>query len=421
LNNNSASIQSGTNLKVMIASGEASGEKHGAALAQALREMFPATEFEFFGSGGAEMRAAGIELLVDVREIATIGVVEVLHRLPRFIKAYRTLLDAARTRRPDVVVLIDWPDFNLRLAKTLHREEFRITYYISPQVWAWRGHRVRAIKRDVDQVLVILPFEEDFYRDAGISAEYVGHPLVDKVIATASRDEFCRRYQLDAGRPIISLLPGSRHSEVRHHMPLLIDTAARLRNVEFSLHPVQATAGIKNQISCSETAVGTPQFVIPLASTIDPAEITEAMGESGRGDELPITTVEKDTYNSLFHSQIAVVASGTATVEAALAGTPMVIIYRGSELNWRLFRPLIHLDTFGMVNLIAGRKVVPELIQHDATAEKISTEVASILNDPERLAQIRSALGEVRDRLRIDGASGARRAAGAVMRSISGS
>src|SRR5262249_33481875 len=215
---------------IMIVAGEASGDKHGASLARALKKLDPAAGIEMFGSGGREMRDAGVETLVDAGTVAIIGVPEIAGALGRLYRAYRTLLKAARERRPDAVVLIDWPDFNLRLARRLHREGFKIIYYISPQGWAWRRYRIRAIRRSVDRMLVILPFEEEFYRSEGVEVEYVGHPLVGIARVSASREEFARRHGVDPGRPIISLLPGGRGKEVHYHLPAMVDAARRLRD-----------------------------------------------------------------------------------------------------------------------------------------------------------------------------------------------
>jgi lipid-A-disaccharide synthase len=384
--------------KLMIVAGEASGDKHGAALARSLARLMPETRFEIFGAGGDELRAAGVETVVDARDLGIIGIPEVARALARFYRAYRSLLDAARARAPRAVVLIDWPDFNMRLARRLRREGFKVIYSISPQVWAWRRYRVRAIRRDVDRMLVILPFEQSFYEGMGVEVEYVGHPLADSVCVTATREEFARRHGLDPARPVIALLPGSRHKEVHYHMPEMLDAAARIARMDY-------------------TSQGTPQFVLPLASTVRRAQVEGAI-ESRRDERLDLRVLEQETYNALGHAEVAVVASGTATVEAALLGTPMVIVYRASELNWRLIRPLIHLETFGMVNLIAGRRVVPELMQRDVTGEKIANEVAAILRDPARISRMREDLATVRDLLRSEGGNGPERAARAVMRAI---
>lgn len=418
----------------MIVAGEASGDKHGASLARALKRLYPEINFELFGSGGEEMRAAGVETLVDARDVAIIGVPEIARALGKLYRAYRTLIKAARSRRPSVIVLIDWPDFNMRLAKRLHREGFKIAYYVSPQVWAWRKHRVRALRRDVDRMLVILPFEEAFYQQAGIDVEYVGHPLAEAVRATLSRDEFCHRHGLDPARPIFALLPGSRQKEIHYHLPLMLDAAKRLRieNCGLRIEESAPAPRVSNPQSATrnpqskdpQPAIRNPQFIIPLASTVRRAEVEAITGQaregrakqaSGDAAEIDVAIIESDTYNALCYSEIAVVASGTATVEAALAGTPMVIIYRGSEINWRLIRPLIHLDTFGMVNLIAGRRIVPELIQHDANGERIASEIQSIVSDPARVSRIREDLGAVRKVLTAREGSAAERAARSVI------
>jgi lipid A disaccharide synthetase len=485
----------------MIVAGEASGDKHGASLARALAQLCPDSTLELFGSGGDEMRAAGVDTLVDAAEVAIIGVLEIARAMGRLYRAYRTLLNAAHTRRPSAIVLIDWPDFNMRLARKLHRKGFKIIYYIGPQVWAWREYRTRALRRDVDRMLVILPFEEEFYNRVGVEARYVGHPLTEAVRATLSREEFCRRHGLDPTRSIFALLPGSRHKEIHYHLPVMLDAANRLRIADCGLRIEESESGadrsnLKSQISdfkfqisdsklessnprsevsnlksklshlnpeiselnseisnldpeiselnseisnlkseipqsairnpqsaIEESAIRNPQFVIPLASTVRreqvelPIKQAQSRAYSGTGprNDLSVTIIEDDTYNALSHADFAIVASGTATVEAALAGTPMVIIYRGSELNWRLIRPLIHLDTFGMVNLIAGRRIVPELIQHEATGKNIAREAAAILSDPARLAQMRIDLAHVRDLLARGGGSGAKRAAQAVL------
>ncbi len=376
---------------LMIVAGEASGDRHGAALVLALKRLYPELEFEFFGSGGEEMRAAGVETLVNASDVAIIGIPEILRAIGKLYRAYRLLLRAARQRRPSAVVLIDWPDFNMRLARRLRREGFEIIYYISPQVWAWRRYRVRALRRDVKRMLVILPFEEKFYKNQGMEVEYVGHPLVESCRTSGTREEFLWRHGLDLNRRLIALLPGSRHKEIHYHLPALLDAAARLKSQIPNL-----------------------QFILPMASTVDRAQVEAAMQDAGAD----VKIIERDTYNAVGFSEIAVVASGTATVEAALLDTPMVIIYRASEVNWRMIRPMIHLNTFGMVNLVAGRRIVPELIQHDATGERIASEVAAILKDREKLRQMKDDIREVREKLSGPDGSGAERAARAVMQAM---
>jgi len=408
----------------MIVAGEASGDRHGAALAKALQQIKPDLKYELFGAGGEEMRSAGVDTLVDAREVAIIGVPEIARALGKLYRAYRALLNAARLRRPEIVVLIDWPDFNMRLAKRLHREGFKVVYYISPQVWAWRKYRVRALRRDIDRMLVILPFEEKFYRNEGLEVSYVGHPLAESVRISSTREEFCARHQLDPLRPLIALLPGSRHKEIHYHLPAMLDAAIRLRNDRISVElPSPGNERLSRSVASTvesqssslqsigpQTAI-TPQFIVPLASTVrrDDVQgtIQRACLASERNDRevktaLSVTIIEADTYNALGHSQFAVVASGTATLEAAILGTPMIVVYRGSELNWRLIRPLIHLDTFGIVNLIAGKRIVPELMQHEVTGERIAQEVTDILSDPERFGRMQRELARVRDELAMN-------------------
>ena len=418
-------------LPIMIVAGEASGDRHGAALAIALRQLKPDLEHHLFGAGGEEMRSAGVETLVDARDVAIIGLPEIARALGKLYRAYRTLLNAARSRRPATVVLIDWPDFNMRLAKRLHREGFKVVYYISPQVWAWRKYRVRALRRDVDRMLVILPFEETFYKNHGLEVSYVGHPLAESVRISSSREEFCYRHQLDPSRPLIALLPGSRHKEIFYHLPPMLDAAIRLRGERMSLElPLHRDERLSRSIASTVDAQNSslqsigphgefsPQFIVPLASTVQREDVRGTIEKACRASEPPlsVTIIEGDTYNALGHSLFAVVASGTATVEAALLGTPMVVVYRGSEINWRVIRPLIHLDTFGMVNLIAGQRIVPELMQHEVTGERIARAVADILSDPERLGRLQRELARVRDQLATNNeVSGSQRAAREVL------
>ena len=365
----------------MIVTGEASGDKHAARLMTALRELAPGEEWEFFGAGGSEMRAAGADTLVDIRELAIMGLLEVLRALPRFWQVFRLLRRSADGRRPDAVILLDWPEFNLRLARRLARDGHRVIYYISPQIWAWRTYRIRTIRRYVEQMLVILPFEKEFYQRHGVQVDYVGHPLLDSIRVTTTREEFCQRHQLDPGRRIIAFLPGSRHSEIRHILPPLLATIARL-NCE---HPEW-------------------QYVLPLARTISRAEIPRPVG---------LTIIEDDTCNALAAADLAVVASGTATLETAIIGTPLIVVYRASELNWRIFRPLIRVPWVGMPNLIAGRQIVPELLQADLNPDRLTAEICQLVEDPARLAGVRDELATVRAAL--GSAAASTRAAAAIL------
>jgi lipid-A-disaccharide synthase len=372
----------------MVVAGEASGDRHAARLVDALRERVP--DVEIFGSGGDELRARGADLLVDVRDVNIIGVPEVARGIRRLWAAFQRLFQAARARRPDAVVLVDWPDFNLRLARKLKRAGIRVVYYISPQVWAWREYRVNQIRRDVERMLVIFPFEERFYAERGVAAEFVGHPLVGEVAPARSREEFFAANGLDPGRELVALLPGSRRKEIAYNLPQIAGAVAIV----------------------SEKRPGT-QFVLPLASTVDRAQV-EAILEpvSDR-----VRVVERDTYSAVGHADFAVVASGTATLETALLGTPLAVVYRVSGLNYALHRPLIRVDTFGMVNLIAGRRIAPELIQSDCSPERIAAVVRGYLERPARLAAMREELSAVRERLATAG-DASRRAADALLRVV---
>jgi lipid-A-disaccharide synthase len=377
-----------TSLRLMVVAGEASGDRHAARLVDALREQVP--DLEVFGSGGEEMAARGVELLVHVRDVNIIGVPEVARGIRRLYAAFRRLFEAARDRRPDAVVLVDWPDFNLRLARKLKRAGIRVIYYISPQVWAWREYRVNQIRRDVERMLVIFPFEEEFYAKHGVRAEFVGHPLVGEVAPRRSREEFFVEHGLDPSRELVALLPGSRRKEIAYNLPEMAGA------VEIVL---ERRPGV--------------QFVLPLASTVSREQVEAILGP--RSDHVRI--VERDTYSAVGHADFAVVASGTATLETGLLGTPLAVVYRVSGLNYALHRPLIRVDTFGMVNLIAGRRIAPELIQKDCTPVRIAAEVLSHLESPSRLAETRRALADVRDRLATAG-DASRRAADAVLRVV---
>jgi lipid-A-disaccharide synthase len=354
----------------MIVAGEASGDKHGAKLVSALRALRPSIRFEFFGAGGDEMRQAGVETLVDARELAIMGALEVARAMPKFLRVFRRLSDVANERMPRLIVLIDWPEFNLRLARRLKRDGHRVVYYISPQIWAWRSYRIHTVKRHIERMLVILPFEKDYYERNGVEVDYVGHPLLDSVRVTATREEFRARHGLDTLNPVIALLPGSRHSELKHILPPMVD-AAKLLNRS---HPHF-------------------QFILPLARTFEPNEIASQIGSSR------LRVIEHDTYNAIAAADLAVVASGTATLETAIIGSPLIVVYRASRLNWRIFRPLINTPFVGMPNLIAGREIAPELLQDNLNEERLAKLIVEFLSDPSRLQRAREDLAEVRKRL----------------------
>jgi lipid-A-disaccharide synthase len=366
----------------MIVAGEASGDAHGAALVKALRAEAQ-TQIELFGATGAQMRAAGVESIVDTDKLAILGLWEIARALPKFWQAFRKLKTAAAERKPQAAILIDWPDFNLRLAKWLHRHDVPVIYYVSPQLWAWRSHRARNVRRDVDLLLSILPFEKAWYAARGMThVEYVGHPLSGDLSVKYDREEFCRRNDLDISRPIVALLPGSRHKELLRILPPMLD----------------AIEVISKQRSES-------QFVIVVAPNRDPKEVVEIIA-ARPGASLPndLRVIHHETREALAAADAAAIASGTATLEAALLGTPMVIGYKESFLNWHLLGSLITVEHYGLVNLIAERRVVTELMQNELNGEHLANELLRLL-ESERNAAVRIELRQIREKLGAGGAS----------------
>ena len=372
-------------LRVMLVAGEASGDAHAASLVNALRSAAPQTQFQFFGATGARMRAGGVESVVDTDKLSILGLWEIGTALPKFLAAYRKLKQAVLDRKPNAVILIDWPDFNLRLAKWLQRRGTRVIYYVSPQLWAWRSYRARSIRRDVDLLLSILPFEKEWYALRGMThVEYVGHPFAGNVVAAYDREEFCRRHNLDPARPIISLLPGSRHKELARILPPMLDAA-------------QAIALQRDDV----------QFVVVVAPNRDPNE-AEQIISSGNYQLATLRLIHHETREALAASDVAAIASGTATLEAALLGTPMVIVYKESPINWHLLGNMINVEHYGLVNLIAERRVATELLQNECNGERMAKELLEMLNS-DRQHAIRAELQRVTEKL--GDASGSQRAA----------
>ena len=376
----------------MLVAGEPSGDAHAAHLVNAMREVAPRVQFEFFGSTGSQMRAAGVESIIRADDLAILGLVEIGRALPKFWRAFRQLKHTAIERKPNAVILVDWPDFNLRLARTLHRRGFKVIYYISPQLWAWRAYRASSIRRDVDLLLSILPFEKDWFASRGmLHVEYVGHPLAGEVSAQYEREEFCRRNSLDASRPIIALLPGSRHKEMTRILPPMLDAASLISKERRDI-----------------------QFVVVVAPNRDPKEAKEII-DTGKYDselENSLHVIHHETREALAAADAAAVASGTATLEAALLETPMVIVYKESRLNWHTLGRLITAEHYGLVNLIAGRRVVTELMQNELNANRLAKELLDLL-DPDRRRSLRIDLREAVRKLGEGGAS--RRAAQAIL------
>ncbi len=358
-------------LRVLLVAGEASGDLHGAALVRALQRRVPA--IEVWGVGGQQLRAAGMRILVDAASVATMGFTETFGTIGRLVRLYWRLVRFLDEQRPDLVVLIDYPEFNLLLARQAKRRGIRVFYFIGPQVWAWRRGRVRKIRRRVDRMGLVLPFEPALYNDGRELATFIGHPLLDVVRATCSRDETRRRYGLDCGRPLLALLPGSRKKEVRYLLP-----------------PMGAAAAL--------LAAEGWQAVLALAPGLDPADAAKAL--NGQVPGFPL--VSDDTYNLVAAADAAIVASGTATLETALLGCPMVIVYRMSPLTYWLARRLVQVDWIGMPNIILRRSVFPELIQAAATPGAMAAAVRSLL---ERRAELADALTALRASLGDPGAA----------------
>src|ERR1700675_3864721 len=371
---------------ILLSAGEASGDMYAARLATALKQR---ADVELFGMGGPQMRAAGVEIVVDYAEVSVLGITEVLKKLPSLRRAMRRLVEEAQRRRPPLAILTDFPGFHLRLARKLSPLGIRNVYYICPQFWAWRPWRANLVRRRFAQALCIFPFEEKFYRDAGVAVEFIGHPLVGNVKASMSREEFCAENGLSADKPIVTILPGSRRGEIEYHGAILGQALTELRR-----------------------AIPEVQAVVAVAPGVNGAEL-QTYFSSDKG----VGLVAGATYDALAAADLAIVSSGTATVEAALLGKPMIVIYRLSPLTAKLAKPLVRTKFFSMVNLIAGREIVPELIQNDFTPERVATKAVSLLSaskeSAEKLAVIRRGLGEV---TRLLGPPGAvERAANAIV------
>ena len=379
-------------LNLMIVAGEPSGDAHAAALVRALRDATPEVRLEAFGATGPLMRAAGVDSVVNSDDLSILGLLEIGRALPKFWRAFRALKRAALERKPDAVILVDWPDFNLRLARSLHRRGLKVIYYISPQLWAWRSYRASTIQRDVDLMLAILPFEPAWYARRGIThVEFVGHPLAGEVHARYGREEFCRFNDLDATRPIISLLPGSRRKELDRILPPMLDAAALISDERPEV-----------------------QFVLVVAPSRPIKEAKDIISAwTGAVPTLRIT--QHETREALLASDAAALASGTVTLEAALLGTPMVIVYRESAINWHTLGRLITIDHYGLVNLVAGKRIVTELMQRELNGARLASELIALL-DHRRNKEVRGLLHEVADQLGEGGAS--HRAAEAVLQSI---
>lgn len=354
---------------IFLSAGEASGEHYGAALIEALRERLP--DVRFSGLGGAAMREAGCNCIVRAEDMAVMGITEVVHHMPRIYANYRRLIAHLRRQPPDIAILIDFPDVNLRLARELRRLHVPVVYFVSPQLWAWKKRRIRWVQERVTRMLVIFPFEEPYYRERGVAAEFVGHPLADMPLPEISRDEFARQWNLDANRPWIGLLPGSRGRELRLNLPVMAQ-AARLLGSEY-------------------------EYLLPVAPTLDETWVRAEVERLAAG--VPIRVVH-DARAALLHARASIVASGTATVQAALIGNPFIAVYRLSRLSYAVASRLVKLPHVAMPNLIASRRIVPELIQHAFTPESAASALRPLLADGAARSAMIDDLHGVRDALR---------------------
>ena len=359
-------------IPLLLSAGEASGDMYAARLAKALQARL---DVKIFGMGGPQMRAAGVEIITDSSEVAVVGITEILGRLPSLLRAMDRLVSEADRRKPALAILTDFPGFHLRLARKLLPRGIRNVYFICPQFWAWRPWRVRLIRERFVKALCIFPFEVKFFRNAGVPTEFIGHPLVGAVSATQSRAQFCAAHGLDPAGRIVTVLPGSRKGELAHHLPVL----------------QEACVIIHRKLPA--------QFVVAAAH----AQNEERL-KAGWPAELSVRVVEGETYNSLAAADAAIVSSGTATVEAALLDAPMVVIYRVSTLTATLVGHLVHTPFFAMVNLIAERKVVQELVQDRFTPERVAAETLRLLEDANAREGMRRGLAEVRRKLGPPGA-----------------
>jgi lipid-A-disaccharide synthase len=357
--------------KVLISAGEASGDLYAAGLVEALRRRNPG--LEFFGCAGQRMQRAGVRAVVDAASIAVVGLVEVVTHIPRVYREYRKLVRAAEQERPDIAILTDSPDFHLRLARRLKSLHIPVIYLVAPQVWAWRKGRLPVMRRTIDQLLCIFPFEPDFFAPHGIDARYIGHPLTRLVKPSASREELRRRYGIPDATPLVALLPGSRKGEIERHLPLLIEAVRKISQASQRL---------------------APRFILAV-----PGRASLGSNFRERISEASIQVIEGQTWDVLACAELALAASGTVTIEATLLGTPMVAFYRVNRLSWLMGKHLVKVPFCSMVNLVAGCRIVPELIQNNMTAERLAGEALSLLEDESARDAMRGELRLVAQKL----------------------
>jgi lipid-A-disaccharide synthase len=371
---------------LFIVAGERSGDVYGGELAAAMRARL--ADAEIFGCGGDAMRRGGVTTPVDSREFSIVGIAEVVSGLPRAYRAFHALMAEVDRRRPSLAVLIDSPSLNLRLAKRLKQRGIPVVYFVSPQIWAWKKWRIHQIKARVSKMLCIFDFEEEIYRKAGVPVEYVGHPLVDLVRQHLTREEFFRQFDLNPAITTIALLPGSREKEVSYNLPPMLDAASRM--------------ALTRKI----------QFIVGVAASLDPLWLESKVSECFVG-RASVRVLNRATYDSIQHADLTIVASGTATLEGALRERPMIVVYRVSPLSWELGKFLVDVPFYSMVNLLAGKRVVPELIQGDLTGQSLAVQAELLLDDPEARENMVKGLRAIRPRFGAGGSIG--RAAEAIL------
>ena len=353
--------------KIFLSAGEASGEHYGALLMTEIARLAP--QVDFFGLGGVRMAGLGLRRVVRAEDVAVMGITEVILHMPHIYREYRKLKASLRAERPDLAILIDFPDVNLSLAKELHRLRIPVVYFVSPQLWAWKKWRIRSVRRNVTRMLVIFPFEEVFYREHGVAADFVGHPLADLDRPTVSREAFARENGLDSSKFWVGLLPGSRTRELHANLPTMIE-AARMLGSQY-------------------------EYLLPVAPTLHDQDVRAMAG--------PLVRVVHDARAVLHHARASVVASGTATVEAALIGNPFLVVYRLSRISYAVAQRVVQVPHVAMANLIAGRRIVPELIQDNFTASKVVEQLRPLLEDEEARATMQSDLRSVEAALKVNG------------------
>ncbi len=387
---------------IFISAGEASGEHYGALLATAIQQQLTpkGKTAELFGMGGARMEAAGVECVVRSEDMAVMGMTEVVLHLPRIYGEFQKLKRAIRVRRPDAAVLIDFPEIHFRLAKEFHRLGVPVIYFVSPQLWAWKQHRIKLVREYVRRMLVIFPFEESYYRERGVAAEFVGHPLAELPMPSITRKQFAADNSLDSSKTWIGLLPGSRLGEIEDHLPTMLEAAREI--------------SMESEILAWRQ--GAFEFLIPLAPTLDAAQRAQiAKLVLMHRATLKVRLVD-DARAALFHARASVVASGTATVEAALIGNPFVVVYRVSPVTYAIAKRVVKVPHVAMANLIAGKRVVPELIQHDFTAANIVQQLTRLLPDGPARESMMMELEAVGRALRGPAAKGKGKTQGAIER-----